>query len=776
MPMGISTLMPEPTKIDPTDFKPAPRSVVSKIDPKDFTPLDVAKGVGAMALGGLHADEAATATKKAFSSPEMALRTIPPIALQTAGAVGGGMVAGEPGAAVGGAAASVLTDYYERFLNHMYGRPNAPVSLGREATSAVIGAITSEAPAGAKAISGLRGAEKIAAEAATKQTAARQEIVGDIADRAATARTNVSKEQARISAEDAANKAKLSQDATAKTADATKKIQEDIAQNRDKLLHHQIKVVGKAREEVAPQIATEQIQRMAVKTPQQLARQEATADTPAFAEQRAKAMSPVYDAARQYHQEVGAKFEPYIKDHRDEIIEGKELDDLNSNIAGIKQRAAEYGHNIDSDTELKKIFNRIDEATGATPEIDATAAKGGKVKLSNEQVLAIKQAEKGKGSQGPIRALTVGELWGLRSRLGARLAGSTNPGVRLAAHQGMDAITELMPNVPQAIKDQYATQKTLFPQKLMGELSRARNPGEVGQAIFGTPTTPEPAQIALNVIRRAKTPEAQEGLRTAFADNWLSKPRNPDDINRYNPAVIKELYGKDADMVFSLLGHDGSFKSAKWNQLIAANPKAQQALIAANDSALQDEKGKALTDAIAKGEAALKDIPQAHAAYLAAIKGEKAPEGKLPKLMEALQKAQQPTEAEQEKLLKSPQDAAVGALAKRGFAPDSRLERMALAGLAFRAYFSIAGAGGAIAKHPELAVGAGVLLGGRGLIRSALSSPKLGRAYVNMLNLPAIEKNAASMGNVLGQLTAASALQYVKDTAHDGGTSAPANP
>jgi hypothetical protein len=515
---------------------------------------------------------------------------------------------------------------------------------------------------------------------------------------------------------------------------------------------------------------------MAVKTPQQLARQEATADTPAFAEQRAKAMSPVYDAARQYHQEVGAKFEPYIKDHRDEIIEGKELDDLNSNIAGIKQRAAEYGHNIDSDTELKKIFNRIDEATGATPEIDATAAKGGKVKLSNEQVLAIKQAEKGKGSQGPIRALTVGELWGLRSRLGARLAGSTNPGVRLAAHQGMDAITELMPNVPQAIKDQYATQKTLFPQKLMGELSRARNPGEVGQAIFGTPTTPEPAQIALNVIRRAKTPEAQEGLRTAFADNWLSKPRNPDDINRYNPAVIKELYGKDADMVFSLLGHDGSFKSAKWNQLIAANPKAQQALIAANDSALQDEKGKALTDAIAKGEAALKDIPQAHAAYLAAIKGEKAPEGKLPKLMEALQKAQQPTEAEQEKLLKSPQDAAVGALAKRGFAPDSRLERMALAGLAFRAYFSIAGAGGAIAKHPELAVGAGVLLGGRGLIRSALSSPKLGRAYVNMLNLPAIEKNAASMGNVLGQLTAASALQYVKDTAHDGGTSAPANP
>ena len=887
----------------PPGFHPAPESSIPPPPPgfRPITPGDFVTGKGEAARIGTAAAEGTKRLGRALSTPEQVLRTVPPVAMQAAGAIGGGYVGGEAGAAAGGAAASVLTDYYDRFLNRMYGVPNAPVSLGHETASAVLGGLTAEAPAGAEAITGLRGARKIATEAAAKAGTEQTEVMGKIAQRQAEAGETLTAAKSSAAAALTAKKSDVAEDVLAKSAKATQDIQKVIDDQKAKLSQFKAGELEKARQQAVPQIATKQIQGMTGKNAQQLAKQEAMQNGPEFARVRAASMGPVFEGAQQYHEETGNLFEPYIGKHASEELKPDDIAKIASKIDGIKQIASERGQNI-SDPELNKIFDRI-ELAGEKPVVSF----GKRTAASNDEVAKLQARLEAEAAAGPTKPLTVGEAWGLRSRLGKVLAKSNNPAVRLAAHEAMEPITDAMPEVPAEVRQQYATQRSLFPPKLMREVAGARNPAEIGAAIFGTPTTPEPAQVALNLIRRAKTPEAQEGLRTAFADNWLNKPHNPEDINRFNPEVIKSLYGKNADAVFKLLGPEGNFKSASWTKLLATDmtdtprsvPRASLATQAthgiytddpastldqirkqgmragwfsrpevssiedrleevargqhillvdqsnvpsgfhtaesdylmpkwgatqtdpilgpsefgnrppasgraippikilqlvgpdpnnpnnvivrnltttstarvafdqAYQGTIRSETGKALQEAISKGEQALRDQPSKFAQYQAALKDIKTPEDKLKTLEAAFQQAGQPTEKEAATLARTPQQGAVEALGKRGFAPDSRLERMALAGLAFRAYFSLAGAGGAIAKHPELAIGAGVLLGGRGVIRSALSSPAIAEQYVKMLGIGATKSNAPIIAKTLAQITAASALQYVKDGSQD---------
>src|SRR6185312_10628380 len=90
--------------------------------------------------------EIVPAAKKAMSSPEMALRTIPPLAVQTGAMMAGAKLGGGPGERAASAAASVANDFYQRFLNHMFGEPNAPVSGQHELNSALAGAIAPAVP------------------------------------------------------------------------------------------------------------------------------------------------------------------------------------------------------------------------------------------------------------------------------------------------------------------------------------------------------------------------------------------------------------------------------------------------------------------------------------------------------------------------------------------------------------------------------------------------------------------------------------------------------
>lgn len=800
-------------------------SGIGKSHGMTITPHDFLTGKAEAAMVGFGARELGSEVKQKVDTTEKLLRNVPPIITQTAGAVGGGLVGGEPGAMAGGAVASVLNDYYDRFLNHMYGEPNQPVSYAHEATSAVLGALTSEGPRGAKAISGLSGAEKIAqgaaagarqegAELAAQQAATTAKIAGrqseaqaaldaekariakektgvasDIIQRKNQAEAKLNAEKVRVAKLQTEQEARIKAQVEAKSQKDLEAIQSNIDQSKSKLRVLRNKAIEDAREGAATQVGAQQIQQMASKTPQQFAQQEATTSGEQFAAQRAAAQAPVFSGAQAYHEEVGKAFEPYIGPHKADPIAPEGLDKLHAKLDEVQTNAEQRGHNI-NDSELNKITARLKEGTEQAPQLKgddfAKLFSGKSGTMSN----AAWEKLQGGAKSNP---LTVGELWGYRTRLGYILSKSTNPAVRLAAHELSDEITDLMPDIPDKVRQAYSAQRAQFPRSLMGEVAQARNPAEVGRAIFGTPASPEPAQVSLNLIRRAKTPEAMEGLRTAFADNWLSKPHNPDDIGRFNPQVIKELYGKDADAVFKLLGHDGSFKSRSWQELIAANPAARDAMLKAEQDAMDSETGKALQSAISVGEKALRDYPSAYTMYQEAIKSVKKPEGRIAALTDALQKASQPTEGEANKLAAQPspklvqrvqkagqptekeaetlakqppseKDAAIKALGKRGLAPDSRLERMALAGLAFRAYFALAGAGGAIMKHPEAAVAIGGLLGGRGIIRLALSNPNIARVYVNMIDLAANPKNALSVGNMMGQLTAASALQYVKDS------------
>lgn len=729
-----------PTKIDPKDFTPAPREVI-KINPKDFI-----TGKGEAALIGVGAKEVGKRVGRALSTPETALRTIPPLALQTAGAVGGGYLGGEPGAAAGGAIASVASDMWQRFLNHMYGVPNEPLSLKREAGSAAVGGLLTEAPKAAGAVTGLNAAEKVATGAAAKAGEAQTE-----------AKAALTAEQTRVAGVKAEAKPQMAREAMGKVAADSEKIQANIDANKAKLREHIGKQLEAKRGETATQVGTQATQQMIGKTPQQLAQQEATSG-PAFARIRAEAQAPVFEGARAYHDEVGKLYEPYIGPHQNEQLSFDQLKQLQTTMEGIRNRVSERGQTI-TNTDLNRIMGGFEDAQPDV-QIDELLRKSGwsvkhiKDASVGEKQLAIKMnLREGvlKPEDVQVKMPTIGELWGMRGRASRVLATSNNPSDRLAAHEITDALTELMPDIPDKVRQQYAAERSQFPPAVMRQVAQARNPGEVGAAIFGSPTSPEPAQVALNLIRRAKTPEAQEGLRTAFADNWLSKPHNPDDIGRYNPAVIKGLFGKDSDAVFKILGTEGSIKSASWQKLIASSPQAKASFDAAYEEAIRSQRGKMLQQAISEGEQALRAQPDKYGAALKALKEAKDPANKLQVLEQALAK------------LPDPKDAAVEALGKRGVVPDSRLERAVLMGLGFRAMYAAAGSGGALMKHPELALGLGGLIGGRAVVRLALSQPTIARAFVNTLDLSANPANAASMGKIIGQMTSAAALQYVKE-------------
>lgn len=747
---------------------PPPPGVTFAPEPPTPSVGDVVKGIGGMVGGALVGSEGVEAAKHAVSTPETALRTIPPVALQTAGTVGGAALGGEPGAAAGGAVASVLSDFYERFLNHMYGVPNAPLSLGHEAVNAGIGAIASEVPPAAEALTGLRGARQLAESAAQDAGTSNVELgqaQTKIQQGLDAKRQDVLAKGAVRDTAAAAKQSDLVQKTLQSADEAKTKVETALDANRQKLSAEIQKSLEKQRPNVAEQVGTEKIQGMLGKTPADLAQQEATPDTASFAASRAAALGPVFQGAQQYHKQVGQLFEPYIGPHAQEAITGEGLDSLNNTIAGIKQQALERGQNL-NDTDLNKVFGRLEEATKPPDAVnlaDIMKGKGGKdgaLQLSNADWERLQNAQEGKQTN----PLTVGEAWGLRSRLGQVLAKSNNAAVRLAAHDSMDAITDLMPDIPDSVRQQYATERAQFPRTLMRQVATARNPGEVGQAIFGTPTSPEPAQIALNVIRRANTPEAKTGLQSAFADNWLSKPHSPDDIGRYNPAVIKELYGDSANDVFSILGHEGTVNSASWEKLIASSPQAKTAFDGAYKQAITSQAALNLRQAVGEGQRALQEMPDRYAVVQKALQSANTDVERAAILKSELNKVQ-PTEKQAETLAQQPQNprqAAVDALTGKGPTP-ARMERYAAHRLAFDALVGVTTGAGVLAKHPELAVAGGALLGGRAALRYALSQPQIAQQYVRMLRLGATPTNAVGMGRFLGALTTSAALTAVKE-------------
>lgn len=701
-----------------------------------------------------------------LSAAEAALRVGGSAAIQLGSQAVGARLGGGPGERAGGAAGSVASDFYQRFLNHMFGEPNAPVNVQRELMSAASGALIPAAPTALEAASGLRTSRRIATGAAAE---AGQENV-KLAEQQAKIRTGLAEQRTglekKIAETEQAQTEKTGtvrrvagQKALAKANQTSADLQSEVAANRLKLRESTRKQLEQQRGEAAQRVGTEKVQGMLGKTPQQLQQQEATVG-PKFAAMRAKALGPVFDGARQYHEEVGKLFEPYIGPRKAEQITGEALDNLGAKIEDIKGFATQHGQNL-SDTELTRIFSRIDEAANP-PSLDVSEILKGRkaVALSNADWEKIEAAREAKTAA--VKPLTVGELWGYRSRLGQVLSKSNNPAVRLAAHEAMDTITEMMPDIPATVKQQYGTQRVQFPPRLMREVATARNPGEVGAAIFGSPTTPEPAGIALNLIDRAKTPEAQDGLRAAFADNWLSKTHNPDDILRYNPAVLKDLYGEDAKNVIRLFGPEGTIKSASWQKLIAASPQAKADFDQAYRAALTSAQAQQYQQAIVEGTNALKRLDK-YGEVREAIENAKVPEDKVAILKQKFAELG-PTEKQADTLAKQRQDikeAATAALTK-GIMPQ-RMERYAEHRLAFDALIGAAGGSGLLMRNPQIAVAAGALIGPRAAIRMALKQPAIARAYVNALALDATPSNAKSMGKIIGQLTGLAALDVVKD-------------
>lgn len=644
--------------------------------------------------------------------------------------------------ALTGAGISVANDLYSGLINAAYGKPSG-LSAEGELKSAATGAVTGMVAPALVSASGAHGAAQAARGAIDEATSTAASLVNQKAD---------------IKAEQTANIEKAGTDANATSEAAIKKVKDQVAADEGKRKTQVMSGVEGQREDIATAEAKRRTEGMLGKTPGQFVASEANPDFAQVAQARASAQAPFFDSARAMHEEVGAKFEPYLGPVRNNPVDAVGLDGLRGRIADVENWAQQNGQNI-NDPTLKKIFDEVkgsgkDENALNAALIDQGIPAGAVAKMTPEGKLnyakqAVQQGFMDK-SVLPDENLTQGRLWGLRAQANKVLATSNNSAVRYAAHQFVDDVTEQLPNVPQAVRNQYSTERSLFPPALARKVAQARNPQEVGEAIFGSKSDdPTPAQVPLNIIRRATTPEAQEGLKTAFADRYLGNNMTPDDLSKMNYNVVKALYGPDAKSVYALLGADGKVKSAPWEAILQHSPEAQKAFSDAWTQSIQSDQAQATQKAIIQGKQLLAEFPASaeRSRIQAQLDAAVLPADKL-KILETQ--------------IPDPRDAGVQAVMKL---QPARIERIT----AMRA--SMIGLGFSLGGYRYLQnspVGqvllgsAGALIGGRAALRYALTKPGIAGAFVDVLSNPATVRNAATLGRFLAGTTQGALLQGAK--------------
>ena len=704
--------------------------------------------------------------------------------------------------AAAGAGTSVISDAWNRLMDKAFGREGEPLTATNIGRSAAIGAITGAAAPALEAGAGLRGARKMvgasqeeATEQAQKLATHQAEIRSDVAGRqteanakAQAAGQKLQQRQEAIRQDIATKRQNLAQSTAADHERAVADIQEKLAKNRRDLSQAHANAIENARPEIAQRAATRQAAKMVGKTSAELQAQEAQPY-----EQRSSALAytkdPYFDAALKFHQEVGQKFEPYIGKVKDNPIPADTMDSVRQEVGGIGDTIAQRGLRIQS-SELNKMLGDLGGAPAAVapngPSIDLGTSsseflrKQGISESVGDTAHAQMVLQDHGWSLGDIRKLpkgqltieaqkilnqnasaaggrTYGQLWGYRSRANRILASSKNPADRWAADQLVTKLTDVLPNVPPEVRQQYAFERGLM-RDVTREVAGARTPREVGDALFNSGT----AEAPLQVIRFTKrfAPEKLGGIKEAFADWFIGKGGNPDQLAKLNPAVVRELYGKEADPILRLLGPEGSAKERSVEQLISASPETRQEFDDVWNTEMTRHENISRRQAISQGEQALRQLGSKYDSVKRALANAKTPEAKLQVLRQALPQPEQvqPTKAEAKVLAQrptTPHEAARKTL-ESGI-PPARMERYAQHRMAFDSLIALTSGAGVIAKHPYVGAGIGAGLGLRLGVRWALTTPRGAELYLRLLesSKPAlIAKGLAGMAASVATSTA----------------------
>ncbi len=625
----------------PSGFEPDEGGYPAGFEPEESASLDPAKWVRPPATPQPSTQTWADWLKhpSGHSWTEFLARRVPPM-IATGAAFAAGP-ASLPAQGAIGAASSVATDYWNKLMDHFFGEQSAPLTLGGEAKSAALGGVMGAVPTVAEAGLGLR-----------------------------TARTAL--EEAPQQVEKEALESQAAGEAKAQAAQQ------------------------KAQPEIAEQTLQTEAQKMVGKTPETLAQQEAGPYYYA-AERRARAQDPFFTAASKFHEDVGAKFEPYVGKVKDKPLDPMHASTVTSSIDAIEKTLEDRGQ-VNDNAELKKIFA---EATGKS-EIPSNL--GGPIPAN---VQALLQKQYGQMAQPE---LTYGQLWGMRARANKVLSSARNPGVRYAANKFVTDVTNLLPNVPDSIREQYSFERNLLPD-LTGKVADATSPRGVGAAVFGS----KDPQVPLNTIRFVKKyqPGQLTGLRDSFADWYLGNKLTSEDLGKMNPAVLDELYGSAAGPVKRLLGPEGDAKACSIEELVAQSPQAGAQFKEVWDRTMRDH-------ALDEGEDLLRSLP-ADRHYneirrqVAQIKN---PDAKLALLRRALPT---PEELSAEKALTQ--------------TPKGRFEGYFQRRLAFDGALALMSGGGVgmLSHHPGIGAAMAVGLGVRAGVRYALSNPSIAARYLRIL-------------------------------------------
>lgn len=799
--------MPEPIKIDSKDFVPA--RAVTKIDPKDFVPANKAEAEADPPPGGSIMAPPESVGHKLKRVGKTIGQSTATLAAGTAPIAAGAYMGGEigalggplapatipVGAVIGGGIGALAAPAAQYLAGRGVGE-NPPRPTGQDALRAAktqvvldlgIPALGVIAEPLAETVLGIRGAGGLIregqakAEQATENLAERQaQAEAKIAGRRQAASDKaaaLAQKQEQIRGESAGERKAAAQKAVQEHQQTIAESQKQADSARAKLRENKKADLERKRGDVVEQVANRQTQQMVGKTPQQF-QQEAAQSYEQRASALSRAADPFFDASAKFHEEVGEKFEPYIGEIKNAAVAPATAENLNGSLARVDSTLQERGQRIES-AELRKIADEIRGGAEGKHTAQHAALKRMFPDMSDADLDAMKPERKleyikqataqgilasGEAGEG----LTYGQLWGLRARANRVLASAKNPADRWAAREIVGDINDAIPGVPQDIRNQYAFERKMS-RSVVGKVASARTPQEVGDAIFGSKASPQPAEVPLQIIRFTKqyAPEQVDGLREAFADHYLGNHMDANDLAKLNPAVLKELYGDNAFSVVRLLTPEGELKQAGWAELIKTDPAAKDALEAAIRESTTKQANISLREAIQEGEQAVAALPPKYDYVKKALSEAKTPEAKAKILAEQLPKPEdvEPTHAEAKILAQEPPDvgkAGLRALQKGAPRLAGRMENYMQRRLMFMGLLAAGGGMSYLTRRPEyltasLILGAG--LGVRGMARYALTTEGGASAYMRVLSMKPTPENAAAFGHAVAPLIASAILQ-----------------
>lgn len=632
---------------------------------------------------------------------------------------------------LGGAVGNVAGDLADRGMRAVAGVPRedplTPTSVGVDAG---IGAVAGAVPKVLGKMTGLSSAKQAATEG--YNTAVQEGA--DITAQKAVAQSKVQ-----------GLKTEAAKGATVPDSGV------DALQNKVSIL------TGKGLEGARPDAASGQAERimdrMLNKSPAAAAAERAQPDAQ-VAPRVAQAKRTFFDSLDEIRQARQAPFEKALDPIRDTPVPPDEM-------AGIQKAVGDItgtpGLNIRS-SELKKAFQRIsDSGSSDLPDV-LTSNKGGVGAASNDQIAKLNARLKAEAGGESTTHLTYGELQRQKNDAWRVIKSSNDPEERAAAHQFADKADDILSAaapVKQSVKDSYALYKSGFNPSLTRQIAKARTPGEVGKAIF---SQPEP--VTLQVIdSAAKSPSALKQLQGAFADHVRESDTGADKlVKQTNPAVLRKLYGDDAEPLIRLAGPDMNVKAATWGRMIQASPEGRQAFNKAMRDTVDSEKMKEARVALQAGLKAAEDLPKTqHDAVMRAVNAVKVPEQQLAIL---------------EKALPDPNKTAVDAV--QNDLRSNHWQRWAIHHGAWMALGALGGVGGYASGNKEMEyAGLGMLalpVATQALLKS---SPGLAKAFVKTLDLPANRFSTMTMGKTIARILTTQAISQAGDAVADSASAPP---